>query len=174
MRLEQLRMCLRVKMVWICRPWLLFSRQYSFCKQRVCAIMGRSQVALVTGKVVENSPFLSLPMNLEYLGTAAQGSFWAEHPYCEHTEVFSVLSLAMPHLRACYGSSFSWPNDFLIKFCLLGFLQKRKSTTNLTSEETYQGDNPSYSLLFGTSILGLQNLKTNIQRIKVLPEMNRS
>lgn len=46
--------------------------------------------------------------------------------------------------------------------------------TNLTSEETYHGDTPSYSLLFGTSILGLQNFKTNIQRVKVLPEMNRS
>lgn len=57
--------------------------------------MGRSQVALVTGKVEENSPFLPLPMNLERLGRAAQGSFRAEHPYCEHTELFSVLALAM-------------------------------------------------------------------------------
>lgn len=173
MRLEQLKMCLRVKMVWICRPWLLFSWQYSFCKQRVCDIMGRS-FALVTGKVEENSPFLPLPTNLERLGRAAQGSFRAEHPYCEHTEVFSVLVLAMPDLRACYESSFSWPNDCLIKFCILGFLQKRKSMTNLTSEETYHSDNPSYSLLFGTFMLGLQNFKTNIQNIKVLPEMNGS
>lgn len=55
--------------------------------------MGRSQVALVTGKVGENSPFLPLPTNLERLGRAAQGSFRAEHPYCEHTEEIQCLLL---------------------------------------------------------------------------------